>query len=97
MDFNDNYKFDWDENKNIDNIRKHNVSFQEARTVFKSHELTEKDDLHSQDEQRYKTIGCSAKGRLLIVIHTYRGDVIRIISARKANTLEIENYYEYFS
>lgn len=97
MDFYDNFKFEWDENKNNNNIRKHKVSFHEARTVFTSPELTEKDDLHSQDEQRYKTIGYSNRNRLLTVIHTDRGDAIRIISARKANTLETENYYEYFS
>ena len=97
MDFYDNFKFEWDENKNKNNIRKHKVSFQEARTVFTSHELTKKDDLHSQDEQRYKTIGYSTRSRLLVVIHTDREDVIRIISARKANTLETENYYEYFN
>ena len=97
MDFYDNFKFEWDENKNKNNIRKHKVSFHEARTVFTSPELTEKDDLHSQDEQRYKTIGYSNRNRLLTVIYTERGDVIRIISARKANTLETENYHEYFS
>ena len=97
MDFYDNFKFEWDENKNKNNIRKHKVSFHEARTVFTSPELTEKDDLHSQDEQRYKTIGYSNRNRLLTVIYTERGDVIRIISAIKANTLETENYHEYFS
>lgn len=97
MDFYDDFKFEWDENKNKNNIRKHKVSFHEARTVFTSPELTEKDDLHSQDEQRYKTIGYSNRNRLLTVIYTDRGGAIRIISARKANTLETENYYEYFS
>ena len=53
--------------------------------------------LHSQDEQRYKTTGYSVKNRLLVVIHTDRGNVIRIISARKANKLEQENYHEHFS
>ena len=84
--------FEWDENKNKNNIRKHKVSFYEARTVFTSHELTEKDDLHSQDEQRYKTIGYSKRNRLLIVNHTYRGDTIRIISARKANKQQRADY-----
>lgn len=97
MEFYDNFKFEWDEKKNKNNIKKHKVSFHEARTVFTSHELTKTDDLHSQDEQRYKTIGYSARSRLLIVIHTDRGDIIRIISARKANALETENYYEHFS
>ena len=94
--FYNNYKFEWDENKNKNNIRKHKVPFHEARTVFTSHELTKKDDLHSQDEQRYKTIGYSARSRLLIVIYTDRGDVIRIISARKANTLETREFEKSF-
>ena len=92
MDFYDDFKFEWDENKNKNNIIKHKVSFHEARTVFTSHELTEKDDLHSQDEQRYKTIGYSNKNRLLIVNYTYRGDTIRIISARKANKQQRADY-----
>ncbi len=92
MDFNDDFKFEWDENKNKNNIRKHEVSFHEARTVFTSLELTEKDDLHSQDEQRYNTIGYSIQNRLLIVSHTYRGDTIRIISARKANKQQRADY-----
>ena len=99
MEFYDNREFEWNENKFRDNVRKHKVSFHEARTVFSSPHppLTENDALHSQDEHRYKTTGYSSKNRLLVVIHTDRGDVIRIISARKANKLERENYHEHFS
>ena len=99
MEFYDNFKFEWDENKFRENVRNHKVSFYEARTVFESPFplLTEDDDLHSQYEQRYKTIGLSAKNRLLVVIHTDRGNVIRIISARKANQLEQGNYHEHLS
>ncbi|MYK20711.1 BrnT family toxin, partial [Candidatus Poribacteria bacterium] len=98
MEFYDNFKFDWDENKQRNNVRKHKVSFYEAITVFSSSPLlTENDDLHSQYEQRYKTTGYSVKNRLLVVIYTDRGDVTRIISARKANKLERENYHEHFS
>ncbi len=65
-------------------------------TVFSSSlSLTENDDLHSQDKKRYKTTGYSVKNRLLVVIHTERGNVIRIISARKANKLEQRNYHEH--
>lgn len=98
VEFYDNFKFDWDENKHRDNVKKHKVSFYEAATVFSSSPLlTENDDIHSQDEQRYKTTGYSVKNRLLVVIHTDRGNVTRIISARKANKLERENYHEHFS
>ena len=98
MEFYDNLKFEWDENKHRDNVRKHKVSFYEATTAFSSSPLlTENDHLHSQDEQRYKTTGYSVKNRLLVVVHTDRGNVIRIISARKANKLEERNYHEHFS
>ena len=98
MEFYDNLEFEWDESKFRNNVRKHKVSFHEARTVFSSSPLlTENDDLHSQDEQRYKTTGYSVRNRLLVVIHTDRGNVTRIISARKANKLEQENYHEHFS
>ena len=97
MEFDDN-KFEWDDDKHRDNVRKHKVSFYEATTVFSSFPLlTENDHLHSQDEQRYKTTGYSRKGRLLVVIHTDRGNVTRIISARKANKLEEGKYHEHFS
>ena len=98
MEFDDNFEFDWDENKFRNNVRKHKVSFYEATTVFSSSpSLTENDDLHSQDEKRYKTTGYSVKNRLLVVIHTDKGNVTRIISARKANKLEEGNYHEHFS
>ena len=94
VEFYDNCKFEWDEDKNRSNVRKHKVSFHEATTVLSSSlSSTENDDLHSQDEQRYKTVGYSVKNRLLVVIHTDRGDVTRIISARKANKLEERKYH----
>ena len=98
MEFHDNFKFEWDANKFRENVRKHKVSFHEAMTVFSSPLLlTENDELHSQYEYRYKTTGYSVKNRLLVVIHTDRGNVIRIISARKADKSEQENYHEHFS
>ena len=99
MKFCNNYKFEWDKNKDRKNGRKHRISFPEARTVFESPflPLTEDDDTHSQYEQRYKTIGLSVRDRLLTVIHTVRENVIRIISARKSTRLEKEHYYGYFN
>lgn len=97
MEFYDDFKFEWDENKHWNNVKKHKVTFNEAMTVFTSSlSLTEKDELHSQDEARYKTVGYSVNDRLIVVIHTDRGNVIRIISARKANKSEQENYHEHF-
>jgi uncharacterized protein len=86
-------QFEWDSNKAKKNIEAHNVSFEEASTVFGDNlSLTIFDPLHSENEDRYVIIGNSLKNRMLIVIHTERSDKIRIISARKATTKEREQY-----
>jgi uncharacterized DUF497 family protein len=86
-------KFEWDENKNIANIQKHNVSFEEAMTVFKdSKAVIIYDD--SEFEDRFNIIGLSQMSNLLIVCHCYRerDTVIRIISARKPTKIESKYY-----
>jgi uncharacterized DUF497 family protein len=86
--------FEWDPPKNRSNIEKHGVSFEEASTVFQDTlSLTIDDPLHSIDEERLILIGMSQKNRILVVVHTERGDNIRIISARKTTKNERE-YYE---
>jgi hypothetical protein len=88
--------FIWDENKNLYNIRKHGVSFQEARDVFNDEfVLFYPDDEHSYDEERFIAIGESSKERLLMVCYCERenAEIIRLISARKADKQEIEIYY----
>ena len=87
--------FEWDENKNRTNIQKHGISFGEAVTVFRDENaLIISDDEHSADEERFVILGLSSQPRLLVVCHCYRGDdsIIRIISARKANTHESGQY-----
>ena len=87
--------FEWDEIKNEKNILKHGVNFQEASTVFRDTQAIILDDIaHSQDEERFVIIGESEKQRMLMVCHCYRCDdeIIRIISARKANNAE-KNIY----
>ena len=87
--------FEWDENKNQINIQKHQVSFDEARTVFFDEEALLRDDPdHSQDEARFVIIGMSSSYKLLVVCHCYRESdtIIRIISARKATTTESRQY-----
>ena len=85
--------FEWDPQKAESNIEKHGVSFEEASTVFRDTlSLTIDDPLHSIDEDRVVLIGMSNKNRLLVVVHTERGDNIRIISARKATKEERKNY-----
>jgi uncharacterized protein len=87
-------EFDWDHRKAAKNITKHRVSFDEAKSVFSDPEfITVVDAEHSIDEERYITIGLSGKGRLLILAHTDREGIIRIISARKATKRE-EKFYE---
>ncbi len=88
-------QFEWDERKAKQNKRKHKVSFEEAITVFADPlSLTIPDPLHSWDEERFVTMGLSAKRRLLVVVHTDRGDTIRIISARRATRRERSEYEE---
>jgi uncharacterized DUF497 family protein len=86
--------FEWDREKAAANLRKHTVSFAEAATVF-GDVLSETffDPDHSQREDRYITIGVSHTGMLLVVAHADRGDVVRIISARKLTRTE-RRYYE---
>ncbi|MDL2122986.1 MAG: BrnT family toxin [Deltaproteobacteria bacterium] len=73
---------------------KHGVSFQEASTAFKDTlSLTIDDPLHSNDEKRLVLIGMSYNNSILVIVHTERGDNIRIISARKATKKE-RKYYE---
>jgi len=90
--------FVWDEIKNHQNIRKHKVSFEEARSVFfdENARLINDPD-HSMDEDRFIMLGISQKMRLLLVCHCYREDdeQIRIISARQALPLEESQYRRY--
>ncbi len=88
-------RFEWDETKNQSNTRKHQVSFGEAKSVFYDpNALLIHDPDHSEDEDRFIMLGMSEKTRLLIVCHCYRehDEIIRIISARKANTTEKTHY-----
>ncbi len=71
--------FEWDENKAKQNLKKHSVSFEEAGTVFGDPlSRTIADPLHSQDEDRFVTLGESHGRRLLVVVFTERGEKIRI-------------------
>jgi uncharacterized DUF497 family protein len=88
-------RFDWDLNKASKNIKKHEVMFDEAATVFDDPMfVTVIDEEHSDDEERYITIGVSRQGRLLVVAHTDRAGQIRVISARKATKYEEQFYAE---
>lgn len=88
-------KFDWDENKASGNLSKHEISFEEAKTVFSDVLYVDfYDPDHSDAEERYLIIGESNRERLLIVSYTERGDSIRLISAREVTRSEREVYEE---
>ena len=85
--------FEWDDDKADANERKHGVSFAEAMTVFADDlSLTGYDPDHSDNEDRYITMGLSATGRLLVISHTDRSDKVRNISAREASRVEQRDY-----
>ncbi|MFI5403266.1 MAG: BrnT family toxin [Planctomycetota bacterium] len=86
-------EFEWDEVKAAANRGAHHVSFDEATTAFADQEsVTIPDPDHSHDEERFILQGRSHLGRVLVVVHTERGDRIRIISARKATAIEKAKY-----
>ena len=88
-------RFDWDPTKAAANLRKHGVSFDEARTVFEDDEaLILPDPQHSVGEERFALLGLSSALRVLIVVHCEldSGSVIRLISARKADRGERSDY-----
>ncbi len=88
-------RFEWDEEKNRVNQRKHGIRFEEAQTAFFDEDaLVFNDPDHSDDEERFLLLGLSSMLRVLVVVHCLRdrGDTIRIISARKATKTEREAY-----
>ena len=88
-------RFDWDPAKAASNARKHKVTFEVAKTVFYDDFAVQFfDEEHSADEERFLLLGMSSDARLLLVCHCEQedGDVIRIISARKATESEAQNY-----
>lgn len=88
-------RFEWDSSKAVSNAKKHKVTFEVAKTVFYDDFAVQFfDEEHSFDEERFLLLGMSSDARLLLVCHCERGDgdVIRIISARKATESEAQNY-----
>jgi uncharacterized protein len=86
-------EFEWDETKAASNLKKHGVSFEDAKTVFDNPlALIFDDEAHSIDEQREIIIGHSQSNQLLLVCFTERPNAIRIISARLATRREREDY-----
>jgi len=90
--------FAWDARKATRNLRKHGVSFEEAATVFADPDALEWEDLeHSHPENRFKRLGISSQGRILILVYSYRRmkdgkETLRIFTARRASAKEREAY-----
>ena len=87
-------KVTWDPEKAMRNLAKHKVSFSDAESVlFDPLALTVNEEIVN-DERRYATIGMDGFMRILVVVYVYRGDDVRMISARRATNLERKNYEE---
>lgn len=92
------FDFDWDENKARANLAKHGVSFRLATSVFRDAlALTIFDEDHSDDEDRWVTLGRAQNGQVLVVVHTSEESSsmemhLRIISARRADPAEVRDY-----
>ncbi|MEH2191754.1 MAG: BrnT family toxin [Nostoc sp.] len=90
-------KFEWDKNKNQQNIQKHGISFEEATEIFEGVVFTSIDERYDYEEIREISIG-SIQGVIIITVaHTDRNGKIRLISARKATPKEKRTYYEYLA
>ena len=87
-------RIQWDDRKNMLNLKKHGLSLKTARLVFADeNRLAWPDTAHSDEEKRYKVLG--KVGKVILVVCTNRGEAVRLISARKATAREKEVYYGY--
>ncbi len=87
-------EFEWDERKNAINIRNHKIDFDDVRAVFKGAMLIDYDDRYHYGEDRWIGLGLMHSIVVVVVFTEPREDTVRIISARKANRKEQEEYYE---
>ncbi len=85
--------FEFDPSKARTNLRKHGVSFAHAEQALRDPMAFTIDDPDALDEQRFVTLGMDALGRVLVVVHTQRGERTRLISARKASRGEADGYH----
>jgi uncharacterized DUF497 family protein len=89
-------EFEWDPRTASANRRKHGVDFADAASVFEDEQaLTVRDEISAVDEPRFLTLGRDLLGRLLVVTYTWRGERIRLISARRATGTERRQYREW--
>jgi uncharacterized DUF497 family protein len=84
--------FTWDESKRQSNLKKHGLDFANARAVFAGHTFTRPDTRFAYDERRFSTVGLLGV-EVVVIAHTETEDTIRVISMRKAERHERENYF----
>lgn len=89
-------KFEWDDAKRQSNLRKHHLDFYDAAEIFSGATFTFRDERFEYGEDRYITLGL-LKGTVVVVAHTERDDIIRVISMRKATKNEQKLYFEGFA
>ncbi|HKI86518.1 MAG TPA: BrnT family toxin [Thermoanaerobaculia bacterium] len=87
-------RYEWDQRKARENLRKHGVDFADAVGALEDEFALTVHDLHAQGEERYVTMGADPLDRILVVVFTWRGDRIRVISARQATGRERRQYEE---
>jgi uncharacterized protein len=86
--------YEWDEEKRRQNLRKHAVEFADAVNALEDDDALTSPDDDSDEEDRFVTLGADLFGRILVVVYTWRGDMVRLISARKATPRERKQYGE---
>lgn len=89
-------EFEWDEAKHLANLDKHGIDFIDVPEVFDGDIVTVEDSRYSYGEQRFVTFGV-LQGRVVAVVHTDRGESVRIVSARKATKNEQQTYFQEIS
>ena len=92
--YDETMKIIWDPVKAAANIRKHKIHFSDAEPVFFDPMALTREDDDATDEQRFVSVGLDALNRILVVVYTYRGEDIRLISARRATSKERKHYEE---
>ncbi len=90
---NNDMEFEFDPGKARTNLRKHGVSFAHAEQALRDEMALTIEDPDAMGEQRFVTLGLDALGRILVVVHTQRGERTRVISARKASAGESKRYH----
>lgn len=86
-------RFEWDEDKRQENLRKHGIDFEDSESIFWGVTYTIEDRRFQYPERRFVTLGL-LEGRVVVVVHTEISDVIRVISIRKATRNEQKQYFE---